>query len=238
MRRLGLVAVAMLAAVSLSSCSGADADRAQELLGQSDQALRGLKSYRFAGRLWIDTDAGDFSFVMRGGGNTRGDRASFLTMRSDDVPGFPEMTVVQEGRTIWIRAGGSWTRTEAPAGQPTGLDQFDFSAYVKNVSVDEDAMVDGQPAAKVTGVLDTTGIIEGLFASLSGATGGAGLPLDQIASSFGDTRVVLYVSDETQLPLRTLVDMSIEAEGERAELHLDFALEPAKRRVRIPLPSV
>jgi cob(I)alamin adenosyltransferase len=237
MRRLGLLASALLAAVSLSACSEVDAEGARELLSASDQALLGLRAYRFAGRLWIESDAGDFSFVIRGGGNTRGDSASFLTMRSDDVPGFPEITVVQRGQTMWIRAEGGWTRTEAPAGQPTGLDQFDFSAYVKNVSVDEDVMVDGQPAAKVMSVLDTTGMVEGLFASLGRATGGTGLPLDRIANSFGDTRVVFYLSDATHLPLRTLIDMSIEPEGEKAELHLDFALEPAKRHVRIPLPS-
>jgi hypothetical protein len=237
MRRIGVLVLAALSALALVGCSGADAQRAEELLAQSDQALRAVKAYRFAGRFWIESDMGNFTLVMRGGGHTRAGGASFLTMRSDDLPGFPEITVVQQGRTMWIRAGGVWQRTEVPAGQRTGLDQFDFSPYVKNVSVDEDAIVDGQPAAKITGVLDTTGMLESVFASLGGVSGSASLPFDQVANSFRDTRVVLYVSDATHLPVRTLVDMSIEAEGEKVKMHLDFALEPAKRRVRVPIPT-
>lgn len=237
MRRIGVLVLVALAALTVAGCSGADAQRAQELLTQSDQALRAVKSYRFAGRFWIESDVGNFTLVMRGGGYTRAGGASFLIMRSDDLPGFPEMTVVQQGRTMWIRAGGGWQRTEVPAGQRTGLDQFDISPYVKNVTVDEDAMVEGEPAAKMTGVLDTTGMLESVFASLGGVSGSAGLPFDQLTNSFRDTRVVLYVSDATRLPLRTLVDLSIEAEGKTVKMHLDFALEPAKRRVRIPIPT-
>jgi hypothetical protein len=237
MRRIGLLALAVVSALALTGCSGTDAKRAQELLSQSDHALQGLKSYRFAGRIWIESDAADFSLVMRGGGNTARGGPSFLIMRSDDLPGFPEVTLVQQGHMTWVRAGGAWQRTEALAGQPTGLQQFDFSPYVKDVTVDEDAMVDGEPAVKMTGVLDTTSMVEGVFASLGGASGTAGLPFDQLANSFEDTRVVLYLSEATHLPVRTLVDMSVDAEGQKVKIHLDFALEPAKRRVRIPVPT-
>jgi hypothetical protein len=236
MRRIGLLVLATVTALVAAGCSGADAQRAEELLRQSDQALQGLKAYRFAGRFWIESDAGEFTLVMRGGGNTRAGGASFVTVRSDDIPGFPEITVVQQSQTMWIRAGGRWTRVQAPAGQPTGLDQFDLAAYVKDVSVDEDAMVDGEPAAKVTGVLDTPALFAGLFQSL-GQTGAGGLPFDPVADAFGDTHVVLYLSEATHLPLRTLVDMAIEHDGQKVEMHMDFALEPAKRRVRIPLPA-
>ena len=160
-----------------------------------------------------------------------------MTVRSDDIPGFPEMTVVQQGRRMWLQAGGAWTKADAPTGQPAGLDQFDFGEYVKDVSVDEAAAVGGEPAVKVTGLLDTTSMFQGLFASLGGASGAGGLPFDQVANSFGDTRVVLYLSETTHLPLRSLVDMSIDVEGEKIELHMDFALAVAKRHVRIPVPT-
>jgi hypothetical protein len=237
MRRIGLLVLAAVAALVLAGCSGADAERAEELLRQSDQALERVQSYRFAGRFWIESEVGDFSLVMRGGGNRRGDGASFVTMRSDDIPGFPEATVVQQGRTMWIRAGGPWQRVEAPAEQPTGLDQFDLAPYVQNVSVHEGAVAGGEPATKVTGTVDTTALFSSLFESLGGASDLGALPFDQISDAFGDTNVVIYVSDVSHLPVRTLVDMSMEVEGEKVEMHLDFALEPAKRRIRIPLPA-
>jgi hypothetical protein len=237
MRRIGLLVLTAVAALAVAGCSGADANRAEDLLRQSDQALQGLKSFRFAGRLWIESEVGDFSLVMRGGGNTRGDRASFITMRSDDIPGFADVTVVQQGRTMWVRAGGPWQRLDAPAGKPTGLDQFDLAPYVKEVSVDEGAIVDGEPATKVTGTVDTGAMFMGLFESLGGASDLGQLPLGDVSDVLGDTHVVIYVSNVSHLPLRTLVDMSIEAAGEKIELHFDFALEPAKRRVRIPLPA-
>jgi hypothetical protein len=42
MRRIGLLVLAAVAALAVTGCSGADAQRADELLQQSDQALRGL----------------------------------------------------------------------------------------------------------------------------------------------------------------------------------------------------
>lgn len=237
MRRLGPLVLVALSALAVAGCSGADAQRAQELLQQSDQALQALKSYHFAGRLWVESDAGDVTLVMRGGGNTRRGGASFVTMRAEGIPGFPEVTVVQQARTLWIRTGGAWTRTQSPPGRPGGLDQFDLGPYVTDVSVDEDAVVNGEAADKVTGVLDTTAMFESLLSGLGGTPPTGSVQLDQVAEALGDTRVVLYISKTTHLPVRTLVDMSIEAEGEKADLHLDFALEPAQRPVRIPVPT-
>jgi hypothetical protein len=237
MRRIGLLVLAAVAALAPAGCSGADAGRAEELLRQSGEALQSVQSYRFAGRFWIESEIGDFSLVMRGGGNKRGDGASFVSMRSDDIPGFPEVTVVQQSRTMWVRAGGPWKRLEVSAGQPSGLEQFDLAPYVKDVSVQEGAVVGGEPATKVTGTVDTTALLTGLFETLDGSSGLGPLPLDEVSDAFDDTHVVIYLSDVSHLPVRTLVDMSMEAEGEKVEMHLDFALELAKRRVRIPVPA-
>ena len=240
MRRIGLLVLVAVAALVAGGCAGADARRAEELLQQSDQALRSLKSYRYAGRFWIESEIGDFTLVMRGGGNTRGGGgggASFLTMRSDDLPGFSELTVVQQGRSLWIRDGGGWKRAEAPSGQATALERFDVGAYVKDVSVHEGAIVNGEPATKVSGVLDTQELFDGFLASLGTASDFGDLPFDEASKALGDTHVVIYLSEATHLPIRTLVDLSLEAGGQKLELHLDFALEPAKRHVPIPLPA-
>jgi hypothetical protein len=235
MRRLGLILPALAAVILLAGCSGADAGRAEELLRQSDQALKALHSYRFAGRLTLESDGVELTFVMKGGGNKRGG-ASYLTMHGEGVPGFPELTLVQQGGTLWLRQGGSWTRMQAPAGQPNGLEQFDLGAYVEDVRVEEGASVGGEPAVKLSGVIDSGGVLRAVLGGLDDALT-AGVSLDEVEDALGDVHVVLYVSEVSHLPVRTLVDMTIEAEGHRADLRFDFALEPAKRPVRIPIPT-
>lgn len=237
MRRFGVFLLTVVTAVALAGCSGGDAQRAQDLLQQSDKALEGLASYRFAGRLTVEAEGMEFTLVMRGGGNTRRAPSSYVTMRGEGIPGFADVTVVQSGQSLWLKVGGSWTRTEVPAGQPTGLEQFDLSPYVKDVSVRDGASVDGEPAVKVSGVLDTAGLFAGLLGSFGDTSGLAGLPAGDLEDVFGDIRVVIYISEVTHLPRRTLVDMPIEAEGQKVEVHLDFALDPSKRRVKVPVPT-
>lgn len=233
MRRVAL-ALALVATLLPLGCAGAEGQRAQDLLEESDRALAGVKSFRLAGRMWMETSVGDFTFVLRGGGNSKQGGSSFVTMSAPDVPQFPEVTVVTRGRTMWVKAGGSWERAELPAGQATGIEQFDFTPYVKDVDVEDGHDVGGEPAVKVTGVFDTAGLFDGIFTRLGSVPGGA---LPDLSESFGDTRLVLYISEVSRLPLRTLLDMSMEAGGETIEMHLDFALAGVNKPVRIPGPG-
>jgi hypothetical protein len=50
-----------------------------------------------------------------------------------------------------------------------------------------------------------------------------------------DTRLVLYLSETTHLPARGLIDVAMEAEGERVEMRMDFALE-GLRQARADAP--
>jgi uncharacterized protein YjeT (DUF2065 family) len=234
MRRVALALVLVLAALLPLGCAGSEGQRAQELLAQSDQALAGVKSFRLAGRMWMETPVGDFTFVLRGGGNSRNGGSSFVTMSAEDVPGFPGVTVVTRGQTAWVNVGGGWQRSELPAGTATGVEQFDFTPYVKDVDVEDGHDVGGEPAVKVSGVFDTAGLVEGVFNQLGSVPGGA---LPDLSESLGDTRLVIYISETSHLPLRTLLDMSIEAEGERIEMHMDFALSGVNEPVKIPGPG-
>ncbi|MGH3035095.1 MAG: hypothetical protein ACRDON_11175 [Gaiellaceae bacterium] len=237
MRRFALFLTLALSAVALAGCAGADAQRAEELLRLSDQALSEAKSFRFAGRLWlVGPDGQKMTIVMSGGGNAKHGGSSFVNMRADGIPGFPEVSVVTRGGTAWIRAGGAWTRTRVPEGQAAGLEQFDFSPYVKDVSVQEGLVIDGEPTAKVTGVLDTTELLEGFLSQLGGLPGtGASLP--GVSEAFDDTRVVLYISETSYVPKRALIDMAAKAAGERIEMHMDFAITGVNEPVRVPVPS-
>ena len=234
MRRAGLAFVLVLAALVPLGCAGAEGQRAQELLAQSDQALANVKSYRLAGRMWMETPVGDFGFVLRGGGNMKNGGSSFMTMSAEDVPGFFGVTVITRGQTMWVNVGGGWQRSELPAGTTTGVEQFDFTPYVKDVDVEDGHDVGGEPAVKVSGVFDTAGLVEGMLGQLGGVPGGT---LPDLSEHLGDSRVVLYISETSHLPLRTLLDMSMEAEGERIDMHMDFALSGVNEPVKIPGPG-
>jgi hypothetical protein len=235
MRRLGiLVVLATASLLPLTGCVGVEGKQAQDILGQADQAMAQAESFRFAGRLTLETSVGDFALVMRGAASKEDGGASVVTVSSDDVPGFREVTVVTRGQDVWMKAGGSWQRVQVPAGQATGMDQFDFVPYIKDVDVDDGQQVAGEPAVKITGVLDTAGLVNGFLGQLGTVPGGA---LPDVSDGLGDTRVVLYVSETSHLPLRTLVDMSFEQGGESAEMHFDFAITNVDEPVAIPHPG-
>jgi hypothetical protein len=81
---------------------------------------------------------------------------------------------------------------------------------------------------KITGVLDLNSLAQGFMAGVPG-----GLSVD---ASFGETRVVVYLSEATRLPLRMLMDQSFEVEGDTLELHFDLALTDVNVPVKIPRP--
>ena len=115
-----------------------------------------------------------------------------------------------------------------PAGTTTGADQFDILPLVKDVDVDEGQTVGGQAAVKITGVLDAGSFQAGFM---------AGLPADVgVDASFDDTRVVVYLSESSKLPLRMLIDQSMQVEGEELTLSMDLALVNADEPVEIPEP--
>ena len=236
MRRIALALTAVLAACALAGCSGADAQRAQELLRQSNQAVLEVKSFRFAGRLWMKgpDGVGEISLAMRGAATQKGAGASYLSMRAQGVPGFPETTVVVRGRRAWLGMSGVWTSLPAPPAQTSAAAQFDFTPYVEDVQVETGPLLDGEPTVKIVGVLDTAAFAQSMLGQFGGLTESDSALLPDLSDVLEDTRVVLYLSEATHLPLRGLMDMATEAEGERLEMHMDFSMNGYDEPVRIP----
>ncbi|HLM93391.1 MAG TPA: hypothetical protein VK273_06245 [Gaiellaceae bacterium] len=50
----------------------------------------------------------------------------------------------------------------------------------------------------------------------------------------GDIRAVLYVSQTTQLPMRTLIDMPMKIAGQTIVMHIDLVITAVNRPVAIP----
>jgi hypothetical protein len=231
-----LALLAVIAAVP-AGCSGADAQKAQAILDQSTTAMAGVRSVSFAMRMWTsgEPDGTDFTVLMRGGGYESGKRAgdAYVSMSSEDVPGLGAMTVVVHGDTLWVKAGGQWARVPAPGGQASAdpLAGFDLTRYVTDVRVDEGVTIDGEPMDRITGVIDTSAALGGIF----GALGGGGVAgLGNASEILGDIRAVLYVSETTHLPMRTLIDMPMKVAGETIVMHMDLVITGVNKPVDIP----
>jgi hypothetical protein len=170
--------------------------------------------------------------TMTGGGYAKGRHAGefYIVATSDTLP-FRELTAVSRSGRVWLTVDGT-SLGNVPVPQESGnpIQLVDIEQYVKDVTVEHGTLIDGESMAKISGVIDTAGLADGALADVTGA-GGSGIDLSK---ALGDTRIVLYVSESTHLPMRGLVDLPIEVAGEKIEMHLDFAYTSYDTRIDFP----
>jgi hypothetical protein len=227
-RAIALLSLAALVVVQ-TGCSGADAREAQELLAQSDAAFAQVKS-TFSARISVTGGPREFAMTMKGGGYSRGKRAGdfYMVATAENLP-FGELAVTgRDGRVSMTLDGSPLGNAPIPDADQNPLAFADFSQYVKDVTVEHGKVIDGESMAKVSGVIDTAGLAQGL---LGDVTGGSGLDL---SDALGDTHLVLHLSEATHLPMRGLIDMPIEVAGQKIEMHVDFAYTSYNERVEFP----
>jgi hypothetical protein len=229
MRRLLLALVLAAVAVAAAGCvPGEEARKAEALLEESNEAFADLATYRLGGVMSMETPIGAIAFEIAADVD-QGAEAMVMTMSSPDLPGANVLMVVR-GDSFWMNMGGAgWQPVPDPPPGMAGAEQFDVLPHVKDVEVEEGQTVDGEPAVKITGVLDLDSFAEGFMAGIP-----EGVDVD---ASFGDTRIVVYLSERTKLPLRMLMDQSMEIEGETMEVHMDLALSNLNEPVDIPNPG-
>jgi hypothetical protein len=233
MRRLLALFLLTATAAVAAGCSGADAKEAQALLVQSNAAFAEVRSATFTARMSLTGGPQELSMTMSGGGYAHGRRAGdFYVLATSDSLGFRDLVLVnRSGRVSMSVDGHSIGEVPLPnttANNPLRL--VDFSQYVKDVEVEHGKLIDGEPMTKLTGVIDTAGVAKGPLGDVTGA-GGNGLDLSK---SLGDTRVVLYLSEATHLPMRGLVDVPIDVAGQKIAMHLDFAYTSYDQKVEFP----
>lgn len=239
MRRVLAPLVVALVAAGVSGCAGAEGQQAQELLLQSEQAVANVESFRFAARFWTSGVEESLTMVMRGGGYSKGKRAGdfFVQASVEGVPGFTGFTMVSRKGAVSTNAGGGWVPVpaDAAAAQNAALGGFDFTPYIKDVNVEEGKLVGGEPMTKITGVIDTEGLVDGVLGQLGGVSELSGV--GAFGAAFEDTRAVIYLSEVTHLPMRGLLDMTVKVLDESVTMHLDYALEGVNEPVKIPNPA-
>jgi hypothetical protein len=228
---LAILLVTAVAAVT-TGCSGADAQEAQLLLEQSNVAFSQVRSATFTVRLTMTGGPQEFDMTMTGGGYAKGRHAGefYIVATSDTLP-FRELTAVSRSGRVWMTVDGtSLGNVPVPQESANPIQLVDIEQYVKDVTVEHGTLIDGESMAKISGVIDTAGLADGALADVTGA-GGSGIDLSK---ALGDTRIVLYVSESTHLPVRGLVDVPIEVAGEKIEMHLDFAYTSYDTRIDFP----
>jgi hypothetical protein len=225
--RRSLLALLLALSVASAGCVGAEGRKAQELLEESERAFAGLETYKLGGSMRMKASFGELAVAMHAAVDQKAG-TMLMTMSSDDLPGFPEMRMAAGPDGFWVETDGTWQAFPLPAGAASGADQFDIIPFVKDVDVEEGRSVGGEAAVKITGVLDPGTFQAGFLAGLPD-----GVDVD---ASFADTRVVLFVSEATRLPLRMLIDQSFEVEGEEFTVSMDLAVTGVNEPVEIPSP--
>ena len=171
--------------------------------------------------------------TLSGGGYAHGRRAGdFYMLATSDSLGFRDLVLVNRSGRVSMSVDGRPVG-EVPLPNTTAknpIQLVDFSQYVKDVGVEHGKLIDGQRMTKLTGVIDTAGLAKGALADVTGA-GGDGLDLSK---SLGDTRIALYLSEATHLPMRGLVDVPMDVAGEKIAMHLDFAYTSYDQKVEFP----
>jgi hypothetical protein len=235
MRRAIALLLLVAAAAASAGCSGADAQEAQALLAQSDAAWADVTSATFSMRLWTSGAPQDFAVTMSGGGYARGKHGGdFYVLATADNVGFDDFTLVnREGRLSMSVDGQRYATVAAPTSQSNPIQVVDFSKYVKDVRVEHGKELDGEAMTKLSGVIDTGGVVDETLSSLGEVSrlGGGGVDLSKV---LGDTHVVLYISDASHLPMRGLIDIPVNMAGTKVTLHMDFAYTSVNEPVAFP----
>lgn len=234
--------VFVLAAVSLlaAGCTGADAQRAQELLAEAQAAEANLDSMSFVIRVWAEMDGQSFSIRLAGGGYLKGERAGDMVLAGTGEglgSTMPPFRVLSLGGRMYMESNG--VRQEIPASAAdqalqSQLEQFDITRYVTDVRVTPGPDFAGESETRIEGVIDTSSLVGGLFEELGTLTQLGGSSLPDVAEGFGDTRVALYVSDTTHLVRAAMITMPMDIQGEKLEIHVDLVV----RSVNQPIPEL
>jgi hypothetical protein len=237
-----LVAVGLVAA----GCSGADGQRAQELLTQAQAAEQNVKSASFDLEVNANLDGQQVAMTMRGGGYTKGRRAGDMFLQasaSGAMPAF-DFSFMKVGERAYMNMNGDRREMPFPASLQTQIPSQNFGSaaflelarYVKKVKVAAGGIVDGDPTTTISGTVDTAGLVKAL-AKLNGVTQLAGESAPDVsafADYLGDTHATIVISDRTHLVTGAVIDLSIDAYGKQIQLQLLYRLRDVNTTVRFP----
>jgi hypothetical protein len=229
----------------LTGCAGgADGLRAQELLEQARAAEARLSSAEYTATSTFSVDGQKFGFRLDGAVVLAGDSAGdqWLRTTSESVPGVGaiEMTIVRRGSRMTITSGGRTQELPVPAGLESlgsgwgSLSSLDLAACVEQVDVEEGRALNGQPATRIAGVIDSVCAFEAVNAASSLGQADAAPDLDALREHVGNARATLFVSPRSRLLLGGVVALELELEDQRVSFEVSYRLKRINVPVRFP----
>lgn len=239
------VSVLALAVVLLAGCSNLlEARDAKALLERAEAEQAKLASAAFEVRLDVAAGGEKYSFALDGAAQLKGRNAGdqFVRVRATGK-GADElrMSFAKRGRRVTTSFGGTTQSFEA--GEPGAPDvaslpsfgSIDFASCVERLDVAAGRQLNGEPATRIAGVVDTECILRAA-AKLGGAAESAGQSFDfgEVAKRIQDVRATLFVSERSQLLIGAVIRTRIDAEGNSAELQLSYRLTNVNRPIRFP----
>jgi hypothetical protein len=238
MRRL---AAPLLAVLVLAGCSGEQGERAQQLLTGAQSAQARLTSMSYEMRMTFGMEGQNVSLVLDGGGYLKGRKAGeqVMTMRMEGIPGLGAMNahMVLRGGTLTMSANGQRTSLTVPESAKQQYDwsgtMLDLARYVKRVQVREGRVVNGEPGATVSGVIDTEGLLKAAskLQPFSQVAGQPAPDMSELAEHISDTRAALFIASRTGLIRSAVVGLSVEAEGKELKMDLTYRLKSINRPI-------
>ena len=233
-RRVLVLLALAVSPLALAACSGADAQKAQDLLAQSRAAAKSVSSESFAMKVHMDAGGKSADVDAQGGMILKGAGAGdFYATMNTDVPGMASpmnIVMVKRGHSMTMRTNGMSRTVPLPAGmKPTAAAGFDLNAitpYVKDVSVST-VDVNGRTEDEVTGTIDG----DSLLSNLPGV--GKGM-LSAFGASLGNIKVSLFIPRDTHLVETALLDMTMHIAKQSMHMSMSYAVTGVNQPVTFP----
>ena len=232
--RLLLVLLALIPLpIVATACTGADAQKAQDLLEQSRVAAQSVSSEGFTMKISMNAAGQAAQVDAQGGMILKGAGAGdFFATMTTTTPGIPSQNVVmiKRGRSLQMRLNGVTRSLPVPTGmKPQAAAGFDLNAitpYVKDVSVTT-LDVNGRTEDEVTGTLDGNA----LLSNLPGLSKGL---LSKVGASIGDIKVQLFIPRDTHLVETALLGMTMHAAGQTLNMNMSYAVTSVNQPLTFP----
>jgi len=227
----------LLALISLplvaTACTGADAQKAEDLLAQSRIAAQSVSSEGFTMKVSMDAVGKSVEVDAQGGMILKGTGAGdFFATMVTAAPGIPsqDIVMVKRGGSLRMRLNGVSHSVSLPAGmKPQAAAGFDLNAitpYVKDVSVTT-LDVNGRTEDEVTGTLDG----DALLSNLPGVSKGL---LSNLGASLGDIKVQLFIPRDSHLVETALLDMTMHVAKQSLHMSMSYAVTSVNQPLTFP----
>jgi hypothetical protein len=207
-----------------------------------------MKSATYVMTMAFSGDGQRFKVTMEGGALLKGKAAGdqFLRMRAEGLPSDLGMSgdmmlMVKRGSRITFTAGGRTQVMAAPrelthdTNAWGSLASFELASCVEKVDVEEGRNLNGEPATRIAGTVDTGCLLRSLV-KLSGLGSLAGQSLDtkKLGDSVGDIKATLLVSERSHLLIGGLVSINAHAQGKALDVQFSYRLTSVNEPVRFP----